>query len=274
MSTQPFHVALRELQEYGVAPVTPEEARLRRLPIAEVSLVPAVFQPRQDVTATAAHGKHLAELIRSLRAKKKADLTPITILKVNQLGWVCIDGFHRWLAYREVGGRRTHIPVKVFEGTIDEAVKVSVEKNSADKLNMTLPEKLEAAFRMVCRGCYTQGGVSAAAGISETTVDRMRKALVTLRASHPTMLWEERSWADCKHTLRNSGEGPVMWKDRRAQQAAGVLTKHLKGLAEDSPDVFMEAICIYAPEKAEIIGRGLLSFTARKQAEEAGDVDY
>ena len=71
MQATNFHQAFTTLQQHGAATLTGSEETLRRLPIAEVQVCPDVFQPRQNVTETAAHGRHLAELIRSLQIQKK-----------------------------------------------------------------------------------------------------------------------------------------------------------------------------------------------------------
>ena len=57
-----FHGVITTLQHHGAANLTDTEETLRRLPIADVQIFPDAFQPRQNVTETAEHGKHLQEL--------------------------------------------------------------------------------------------------------------------------------------------------------------------------------------------------------------------
>ncbi len=259
----PFHPTLAALRTHGVASLTPADTGLRRLPIADIQTWPDVFQPRSDVEATAAHGHHLAELMRVL-GSAGTHLTPITVLKINTIGWVVIDGFHRLKAYREVGGRRTHIPVTIFTGSLDEAVRFSIAANAPDKLNMTLSDKREAAWRMVGCGVYTQAEISQTAGVSESTVDRMRRAVTIVKASHPDLAWETYTWVDLKWALRGQKESVDMgveWMKKRARQVAVSLTKHFKGLAKDTPVIFAEGLMLHDPKAAAEIARTIMGRT-------------
>lgn len=264
-----FHNAFAILQRHGVASLTAVEQKLRRLPIAELCVIPEVFQPRQDVGVTAAHGKHLAELVRVLRAGK--ELTAIRVLKINTLGWVVVDGHHRFQAYGLAGGKRTHAPVSVLDGTLEEALRVSVAENAPDTLNMSLTDKREAAFRMVVLGIYSQAVISNAAGVSESTVDRMRSSLASVRKAHPLVPWETRSWADVKWTVRGECGGGGMWKDRLAQRVARDLTKHFKGTAKDTPALFAAGLILHDLDAAEAIARATLDLITRQRAAVTND---
>lgn len=264
-----FHQAFTTLQLHGAATLTGTEEGTRRLLIAEVQVCPDVFQPRQDVTETAEHGRHLAELIRSLQIQKK--LAPIVVLKVNSIGWVCVDGFHRLTAYQEAKGRRTHIPVVVFQGTVDEALRFSIAENTPDKLNMSLADKRESAFKMVLCGRYAQTAISQAAGVSESTVDRMRRSLATVRKQWPGTAWETCTWINVKWTIRNDqerGEEASMWMEKRAQQVATILTKHLKGTAKDTPEVFADGLIRHVGdlEAATKLANDILARVAGRRA--------
>lgn len=271
MQSTNFHKALTTLRAHGAASLTGTEETLRRLLIAEVQVCPDVFQPRQNVTETAEHGKHLAELIRSLQVLKA--LKPIAVLKINNVGWVCIDGFHRLSAYQDAKGRRTHIPVTVFRGSVDEAYRFSIAENTPDKLNMTLADKREAAWKMVLLNHFTQPEISEAAGVSSSTVDRMRRDLATVRAKWPSMEWESRTWVNVKWTIRNDRgerEGESMWKEHQAQQVAKVLTTHLKGTAKDTPDVFADGLIRHVGglDAATKLAADILAGVARRRAKD------
>jgi uncharacterized ParB-like nuclease family protein len=115
-----WHNVFQTLKQRGVDPLTETERKLRRLPIQEIKTLETVFQPRQMDGATVESGKHLGELKRALQAK--GELDPITVLKVGG-EWLCLDGHHRLEAYRQAGGRRTHIPVRVFGGNLEDAFR-------------------------------------------------------------------------------------------------------------------------------------------------------
>ena len=263
-----FHKTFTALQQHGAATLTESEETLRRLPIAEVHTFPDVFQPRQHVTETTEHGKHLAELIRSLQVQKA--LKPIAVLKINTVGWVCIDGFHRLTAYQDAKGRRTHIPVVVFRGSVDDALRFSIAENTPDKLNMSLADKREAAFKMVLLDRYTQPAISEATGVSGSTVDRMRRDLTTVRKKWPGTAWETRTWVNVKWAHRNDREGNPMRHDQRAQYIAVVLTTHLKGTAKDTPDVFAEGLIRHVGDldAATKLAADILAGVARRRTQD------
>lgn len=267
MTQMNFHETFTTLQHHGAALLTNQERGLRRLPIVDLHLLPDVFQPRQNIEETAAHGAHVAELVRAVRASRGKGLKPIVVLKVCALGWVIIDGHHRYEAYQQAGGRRTHCPVTVFTGTIVEALRFAIAENSPDKLNLSLADKREAAWRLVLLGTYTQAAISEAAGVSESTVDRMRAALAKVKADHPAVSWESQSWVRVKWYMRGEGKGNPMWKDQRAQQVAAKLTKHFQGLAKDQPDTFVKGLALHVPDMIEQIGRLLLTRAAIQRAD-------
>ncbi|SPP65227.1 ParB/RepB/Spo0J family partition protein [Nitrospira lenta] len=241
------------LKGRGVDTLTVSERGLRRLPIEEVRTLEAVFQPRQLEDA-AASGRHLGELLRVLR--DHAALDPIAVMKIGG-DWYCIDGHYRLEAYRqerEAGSRRSHLPVKVFSGTLEEALRASIEVNAPDKLNLTKEDKLEAAWRLVVLGQDSVAQISHTSTIAERTVQRMRRGLEQARTLHPSQPFETWTWAKVKDLLRGElKEVQTAWQDAKAGEWAKQLARTFKGLPSEHPRVFAKALLRYNAETAKAI---------------------
>ncbi|MBU6433780.1 MAG: ParB/RepB/Spo0J family partition protein, partial [Nitrospirae bacterium] len=240
-----------------------DKKRIQRLPITDVHVHPDVFQPRHDTDTSAKHAAHVAELIRALHATKALD--PITVIRVGG-EWILIDGHSRLAAYQEAGGRRTHIPVTVFSGTLDEALQYSIAANTPDKANMTREEKREAMFLLVKRGACTAAEIARLGSASESSVDRMRRDLKTVQRDHPQVDWLTRSYTNVRWTVKNNqGETNPMWKDEKVKRVARVLTKHLGGTALESPAVFAAGMAMHLddPGLLKAIGEHLLRLAER-----------
>ncbi len=158
MNTTQWYTAFQEFQGKEIAHLSPEELTLRRLPTRDVRTVEALFQPRQLEEGAAQSGQHLEELKRALQARGRLD--PITVFKIGG-EWVCIDGHHRLEAYRQAGRKRlTHIPIKIFTGSLEEALCFSIAANAPDKLNLSRADKYEAAWRLVLLGSFSASQIN------------------------------------------------------------------------------------------------------------------
>lgn len=244
------------LKARGVSPLSDEERKLRRLPIEAVRTLEAVFQPRQLEDA-AASGKHLGELLRVLRDHDSLD--PITVMRIGG-EWFCIDGHHRLEAYRQAGGRKTHIPVKVYSGSLEEALQLSVAVNAPDKLNMSKYDKLEAAWRLVILNETSAAQIAKVTTVSERSVQRMRRGLEKVRGLHPSVAFEEWTWATVKRLLLNGDlkESPQDWQTGKAREWSRLLAKTFCGLPLQHPGVFAQALLRYNPEAAKVIAEEVL----------------
>lgn len=256
----------------GVDPLSDEEWGLRRLPIQAVNTLEAVFQPRQMTGDEATSGKHLGELRRVLR--EQGSLDPITVLKVGG-EWFCIDGHHRLEAYRQSGGRRTHIPVKIFNGTLADALQASIEVNAPDKLNLTHEDKLEAAWKLVLLGVASVSQISTTTTIAERSVQRMRRGLERVRALHPSQPFETWTWARVKELLRGElKEGNTMWQDVKAKEWARQLAKTFCGLPSEHPQIFAQALLRYNADTAKAIAEEVLRASQRTTCEAGKEADF
>lgn len=262
-TTTRFH-DFKTLKALGVDPLTDNERRLRRLPIEAVRTKESVFQPRQMEDAEAS-GKHLGELKRVLREHGKLD--PIWVLKVGG-EWYCIDGHHRLEAYQQSGNnsKRVSIPVKVFVGSLEDALRASIGVNAPDKLNLTKPDKLEAAWGLVVLGGDSVATISRATTIAERTVQNMRRGLERARGLHPSTPFEEWKWAKVKELLRGEiKEGQTMWHEVKAREWAAALARTFCGLPSEHPRVFAQALLRYNAETAKAIAEEILCATQREK---------
>lgn len=272
MKANGWHSVFQTLRQRGVDPLTDSERKLRRLPIQEIKTLEAVFQPRQTVGDEAASGKHLGELKRVLH--DRGTLDPITVLKVGG-EWLCIDGHHRLEAYRQSESRRTHIPVKVFSGTLEEALRASIEVNAPDKLNLTKEDKLEAAWKLVVLGVDSVATISNTSTIAERSVQRMRRGLERVRALYPSQPFEAWPWAKVKELLRGQmKEGQTMWQDVKAKEWAKQLARTFCGLPSEHPRVFAQALLRYNAETAKAIAEEVLRAAQRNVPEVVGEPDF
>ncbi|QOJ34413.1 MAG: ParB N-terminal domain-containing protein [Nitrospira sp.] len=252
MNTTRWYAAFQEFQGKKIAPLSPEEAALRRLPIHDVRTVEALFQPRQLEEGTAQSGQHLEELKRALQARSRLD--PITVFKIGG-EWVCIDGHHRLEAYRQAGRKRlTHIPVKIFIGSLEEALCFSIAANAPDKLNLSRADKYEAAWRLVLLGRFSASQISRTSTVSERTVHNMRNNLQRLRHEYPALKGEEWTWQNVKEVFRGVGsEYGEHWEETKAKEIANELARRFHGVPAKRPRVFAKALYQYDPLTAQAI---------------------
>ena len=101
---------LAELKEKAKRP-TPNH-RLSHLSSSAITRLPGLFQPR------GMNQRHISELVRIIVNNVAVD--PVLIIQVGS-EIVLIDGHHRLEAY-EQAGRTTGIPVRYFEGSLEDAV--------------------------------------------------------------------------------------------------------------------------------------------------------
>ena len=271
MQQSDWYRVFQTLKQRGVDTLTDQERKLRRLPIQAIKTVEAVFQPRHSGDESAS-GKHLEELKRVLHDRGVLD--PIVVMKLGG-EWVCIDGHHRLEAYRQSEGKRTHVPMKVFTGTVGEALKASVATNAPDKLNLSKDDKLESAWRLVLLKEDSVARISQITTISERTIQHMRRTLEQIRKEHPSVAFEEWPWRKIKELLRGHLKGDqTIWQEAKAREWAKQLAKSFSGLLREYPTVFAQALLQYNPETARIIAEDVLKKSTRKAAEVAGEDEF
>jgi ParB-like chromosome segregation protein Spo0J len=122
---------------------------------------------------------HILDLTRALR--DGARLPPILVFPVGREYYV-IDGHHRLAAYETAGWTKV-IPAQVFAGTLREATRVALRRNSRNQLNITKRDRLSAAWRLVKEEDQEDSiaSISEDSGVSQSTVSNMRAVLAALK---------------------------------------------------------------------------------------------
>lgn len=137
-----------------------------RLPLNQIQTCEALFQPRQI------EEKHISDLVRALKSNKT--LEPVLVIQIGRSAYL-IDGHHRIEAYRSAKVTEP-VPVRYFEGSLDEAVLEAGRANAKAKLPMDTRQRMNYAWRLVLLGEHSKAQIVEAACVSDGQVARMRKA--------------------------------------------------------------------------------------------------
>lgn len=213
---------------------SPEPAKaLRTLPWNQIEAIPELFQQRHtDEEASAQHVQELARAIkRGPRGPQQDSFTAIQVFWMGD-GWACVDGHHRLKAY-EQEAHQAPVPVMVLKGvTLEQAVQVALTANAKTQLPLTARCRGEAAWRMVITKTGSRKTIATLAGVDESSVANMRKALREFLKEHPTADPTDFTWTNMRHWKRGEqepdGKDPTTRAAERFLRRAG---KHLKGLS-------------------------------------------
>jgi ParB-like chromosome segregation protein Spo0J len=223
-----------------------------------------VFQWRHYARNEMGSSRHVATLAAHLNQTKQA-FEPLLVFPAGEKYYV-IDGHHRLAAYEAVKWQ-SHIPVKVFEGTLDEALLRGLSGNNKNKLPMTAMEKSEAAWRLVKEGKLNRPQIIALTTTSRSTIGNMRTKLAEMKAADPE---GDRSWQrDWIHARMWAPDGEQRtveddWLTKAAEKLvqrivkAGIATELMK-----KPDVTALAL--------SLINEHLPSALTREWGWEIGD---
>nr|WP_320143656.1 ParB/RepB/Spo0J family partition protein [uncultured Cohaesibacter sp.] len=221
-----------ELSE-AIAKLTEEAAkgtredRPDRLPIADIIECPEAFNVRGEDPAE----HHLTELKRAL--ERMTDLDPVLILPCGD-SFVLIDGHHRLQAYRR-DEERTDIPVRYFEGSIEDAVLEAARINAKAVLPLNNQQRQNLAWRLVLTKRYSKAQLVEAAAVSYGQISNMRKVMKALNDDANTF----DSW----------------WKAQQA--AAGKLREQDEDFDQDA--WLREQVAIYVDRMSKAHGTKLSS---------------
>lgn len=215
------------------------------LSLAQIETIPEAFQHRSGNQASS--DSHVKELLKNLKASKGQAFEAITVFWVGD-AWVVIDGHHRYWAY-SASFYQQPIPVRVFSGTLDEALGEALKGNSRDKLSMSRSEKSNACWRIVVSTALSIKKTMDASGRSKPTVIAMRDAKKKIQKLRPEVDLGELSWMDAM--LMAKGLEPKVfehdddWLEAKAQTLADRLVKAFGMTLGAQPEVFCRAIEIY-----------------------------
>ncbi len=221
-----------------------EPPDVAELNISSIEIVENVFQHRSGNQAGS--GQHIDALVKSLRSRKGVALDPVVVFWVGD-GWVLVDGHHRLNAYVE-HGRTAPVPVRVFNGTLDEAICEALRGNSRDKLPMSQREKSEAAWRLVVGTSLRPFQIVESSTISKVTVYKMNKARDDIRQKWPDTKLASLSWVDAKNyqgTIAPEQEFNEAWLEKQAKDLADRLVRTFGNRLGDQYEVLWRALEIY-----------------------------
>ncbi len=232
----------------------PAPEDVSELPIEEIEVWGDVFQHR--MTNQAASHKHVENLVKVLKTSKGAPLDPVSVFWVGD-AWVLINGHHRLLAYQEV--KYPHpIPVRIFRGSLDEALGDSLGDNAKDKLTMSSREKSEGAWRLVISTDLSLSKIQERASRSRQTVVDMRKIKKALEEKHPEIDLGEITWIDAQRIHKNQGERPVdpEWMDREVKIKADAMANVFGSYFSERPEILEKVLWVCYPRAMERILEG------------------
>jgi ParB-like chromosome segregation protein Spo0J len=225
---------------HGKPPRDPEVLDLKALRIVE-----SVFQPRDLRFREGDHEAHVDTLTKAVgKSEKPKYLDPITVWWGGDR-WYILDGHHRRLAYERAKIKKG-IPVRVFKGTLEEALAQSVSLNSKNKLAMSPQDKMNTAWRLTTCTDFSKSRIAEECGVAERSVANMRRVrreLDELGKSVDEML--ALTWADAQREAKGEPRPEIdqdAATERRAQRYARSIARALKDRPHKDPEGFARAL--------------------------------
>lgn len=254
----------------------PMPGRLERLSMDAIMFATEVFQPRDINAAWLATDSHVKALVEAVKTAEGNAFDPVTVWW-SGLHWYVIDGHHRMMAYRRAKKEDEKlpldtIPVDVFDGSLDEAIRQSAVLNSKDKLPMTRADKLERAWKLVCLGNgWTGEDIVSATTVSLRTVATMRKERKGLLAQGKDDPLEV-TWADVLSKVSPVNHDDD-WKERQAVEWQKRLVRMFGKKFAEQPEIAARAIELYSARLPEELV-SMWPDEAKKVADSAVDPEF
>lgn len=215
------------------------------LSLEQLRTVESVFQPRGLSYREGEHEAHVDVLAKAIGKPDKPRYLEAITVWWGGTAWYILDGHHRRLAY-ERATVVSNIPVRVFKGSLDDALKESVSLNSKNKMPMSLQDKMNAAWKLTAQTETPKSKVALACSIAESSVANMRRtksALAALGTTTEQML--EMNWAEAQRVAKGE-EKPQIDHDaeteRRARGYVKSIAKALKDRPHKDPEGFAMAL--------------------------------
>jgi ParB-like chromosome segregation protein Spo0J len=233
------------------------------LPLASIVTMPALFQPRGE------DERHISELVRAIKAR--GDVEPVIVIQVGDKA-VLIDGHHRVAAYG-LAKATSAVPVKYFEGTLEEAVLEAGRANSKAKLPMNNQDRQNYAWRLVLMDTYSKRQIMDAAAVSDGQVAAMRR----VKKSLGNAAYDAPSWWRAQREAKG-----IAWqeidddeRERRleelAQDYADRLSKEFSTKLANNPEVAARALSIHFGRRLPELARAMEEHLPEPQEEDEAD---
>jgi hypothetical protein len=202
----------------------------------DICVAEQVFQWRTPQYNMIPSDDHIFEMARA--TQNTGALEPILVFPVADKYYV-MDGHHRLAAYITAGWKGD-IPASVFTGSLNEAVREALGRNSKNKLPMTAKDKTEAAWRLVKEGKPGDwpdsiSETQALCGVGKGTVNRMREAWTKLHNGQYEGIGGL-SWRQAQDTLGGKEKQAFdkdSWLEERAQNLANDIARADLRLSRD-----------------------------------------
>lgn len=222
------------------------------LSLEQLRTVESVFQPRGLSYREGEHEAHVDVLAKAIGKPDKPKYLEAITVWWGGTAWYILDGHHRRLAY-ERANVVSDIPVRVFKGSLDDALKESVSLNSKNKMPMSLQDKMNAAWKLTAQAgeskskvALSKSEVALACSIGESSVANMRRtksALAALGTTTEQML--EMNWAEAQRVAKGEAKPQIdhdAETERRARGYVKSIAKALKDRPHKDPEGFAMAL--------------------------------
>jgi hypothetical protein len=252
------------LVEHGLRTLTadakmkwsPPDPNPKSLKLEEIHLLPSVFQPRTISDNPLASERHITVLAAAICNETTHNLDPMTIWWSGR-SWYIVDGHHRYNAYIKTNKngklKIDAVSVEVFQGSIDEAMAWSLQANSKDKLRMSSRDKLNSAWRLVCREEFSKSEIQRKTSVSTSTIASMRKKLAEIQADYPDKRGRTKNYAAIGMTwgeARHHGVDSTTFDDEAIRKLminlAEQLGKKFGNQLASNPQITAGALEIYS----------------------------
>jgi hypothetical protein len=181
--------------------------------------------------------EHARSLVTAIR--NGADIPPIIVWEDAQRTdgkLVLLDGAHRLAAYTKVLGR-SEVQATIFRGERADALLRCVEANSTAALPMTLPEKMDWAWKLVRETGKTMSKAQIARGtnVSPRSVATMRKLWAELNEIPEMPKLSGSWWADRNAPSKETAGESLEMTDMQRQTAIREMAKAFAQAAGQTP---------------------------------------
>jgi hypothetical protein len=183
-----------------------------------------------------------------------------------------VNGHHRVEAYKQNKWRT--IKCVWFDGTVREAVCVSVEGNRTLKLEVPQADRLQQAWKHVLLELGSKREMAKRCGVSERMIAYMRaikkevhtgtpKGRELLARLHKQSLMEA-SWTSVRLEWVNATPAKVDL-EKKAGTLAMQIRARMEGRLSDDPEVTARALAIYDPELPALLVKAIQSMTPAEE---------
>jgi len=206
-----------------------------------IHVASAVFQWRQPKRNQLPSDDHILGMAKSVHENRKP-LPPILVFPLDS-GFYVVDGHHRLAAY-DTAAWDQDIPAHIFQGSLEDAYRAALRRNSRDKLPMSSSDKFNAAWTLVKLNDPrdSRAVIVDLTGVGKGTVDNMRSVWRTLNDGKHGEPEELRalSWPQARRRAEGHEDYKELddWREQKANDIVAALERaKLDGRLTRDPDI-------------------------------------